>query len=405
MTTDPGNSVSGWQVAKQEFKAELDNRTATVTTQADVTLDALKVFTEVASGYNDATSLSILFHSWNKLRKAQVVLEEEFDILTGKYGTAYEGIIQNVQKSVPNQINGWLAKAKKQGKHNTTEVREAVNNYEQTVNLSLSSGRKLSVLEESARIHITDSVMVGLQQADTQKVGREITGAMNFALEQGQKKAFILDQAGRKALGDAAASFEFYNTQIDRLQDPSDPAWREITKEKNQSKWQPHFAETSFYAEGKSDVVFVRDRIGHFRIQRGTNNPTALIQSQFKISRAVASGAVEVMAAVAGVSGVPGVSAGVDKLKETVSGAPGETDPGTTEADDVIDEADITEDAQRNSEVSVSRRNRTALLNALTQLHAEVAKSRSTQVDTTLFDRIKAMLNAHKLRFPQPTTP
>lgn len=399
---DPENAVSGWQSAKQEFKAELDNRATTVTAQADVTLNAIETFSETAS-WNDEKSLSALFHSWNYLRRVQVVLEKDFDRLTGKY--EYDNLIKNVQNSVPTQIQSWLDSAKNTDKLNKPEVKKAIEGYERAVNKSVSSGHKLSALEGTARIYITDSVQEGIQQNDTKKVGREITRAINYALKQGEKNVFSLSQAGKKALGSAAASFEFYNTQIDRLQDPSDPAWREITKEKNQSKWQPHFAETAFHAEGNSDVVIVRDRIGHFRIQRGTNNPTALIQSQFKISRAVASGAVEVMAAVAGVSGVPGVSGGVDKLKETVPGNPGEAEPGLAESEDAIDEEDITEDAQRNSKVTVSRRNRTALLNALSQLHTEVAKSGATQVDATLLARIQALLNAHKLRFPQPATP
>lgn len=100
---------------------------------------------------------------------------------------------------------------------------------------------------------------------------------------------------------DIAAAQTFYNSQIDRLQDPADPAWREILDPVNKGNWVRFFSQTKFYAEGNAEVVVVRDRPGHYRVQRGVNNPAALIQGQLEISRSIASGVTAVLGAVTGV--------------------------------------------------------------------------------------------------------
>lgn len=61
------------------------------------------------------------------------------------------------------------------------------------------------------------------------------------------------------------------------------------------------FGETYFYSEGNNSVVIVRDTPFSFRVQRGTNNPTALVQGQLQISRAIANAAIAVAGAAFGV--------------------------------------------------------------------------------------------------------
>lgn len=122
---------------------------------------------------------------------------------------------------------------------------------------------------------------------------------------------------------DLARNQDFYISQLDRLQDPADPAWREILAKKNEENWGVLFAETTFQARGKSDVIVVRDRPGHYRVQRGVNNPAALIQGQLEISRSVASATTAVLGAVSGVR-VPLLTEG--------QGGSGEADDEGTQA-------------------------------------------------------------------------
>jgi len=88
---------------------------------------------------------------------------------------------------------------------------------------------------------------------------------------------------------------------IDRAQDPADPFWRALTDDGNATQWNPAFATNYFYAEGNSSVVVVRDTPISYRVQMGKNNPTALVEGQLAISRAVADAAIEIAGAASGV--------------------------------------------------------------------------------------------------------
>lgn len=107
--------------------------------------------------------------------------------------------------------------------------------------------------------------------------------------------------AAKASLGRLARAQTFYNSQVDRLQDAADPAWREILDPQNADNWVPAFTRTTFSAQGNSSVVVVRDRPGSYRVHRGENNPAALIQGQLEISRSIASGLTAVLGAVTGV--------------------------------------------------------------------------------------------------------
>jgi hypothetical protein len=100
-------------------------------------------------------------------------------------------------------------------------------------------------------------------------------------------------------------------SQLDRLQDPADPVWRVISSPENKDKWNKKFTNTSFVAEGNSQVIVVRDNPMSYRVHQGSNNPTALIQSQLQISRAVGNLALSVAAAAGGIKvpiSIPGQS-------------------------------------------------------------------------------------------------
>lgn len=120
------------------------------------------------------------------------------------------------------------------------------------------------------------------------------------------------DEGGNAAISgirDLARNQDFYLSQLDRLQDPADPTWREILDPNNANNWSTLFARTKFRAKGDADVIVVRDRPGHYRVQRGTNNPAALIQGQLEISRSLASATTSIIGAMSGVR-VPLVAEG-----------------------------------------------------------------------------------------------
>jgi len=107
---------------------------------------------------------------------------------------------------------------------------------------------------------------------------------------------------GTAALAELVRSTALLHSQIDRLQDPADPVWRVVSHPDNEEKWNTTFAETYFYAEGNSSVVVVRDSPFSFRVQRGDNDPTALIRSQLEVARAIGDAALTVAGASIGAS-------------------------------------------------------------------------------------------------------
>lgn len=88
---------------------------------------------------------------------------------------------------------------------------------------------------------------------------------------------------------------------LDRLQDAADPMWRIVTQKRFDEYWNSALATNFFEAQGNSGVVVVRDSPIHYRIQRGNNNPTALVQSQLRISRALTDAAIEIAGTATGV--------------------------------------------------------------------------------------------------------
>lgn len=108
------------------------------------------------------------------------------------------------------------------------------------------------------------------------------------------------DQA-RASLADIVRDTGLAFSQIDRLQDAGDPVWRVITDPDNRGLWNEQVSETYFRAVGNASVVIVRDAPHDFRVQRGTNNPAALIKGQLEVARSVTSAAITVAGAAYGV--------------------------------------------------------------------------------------------------------
>ena len=105
---------------------------------------------------------------------------------------------------------------------------------------------------------------------------------------------------GATALNQLVQSTTLLYSQVDRLQDPADPIWRIVTDPENEAKWNTQFSESYFYAQGNSSIVVVRDTPMSFRVQRGANNPTALVQGQLQVSRALGNAAISIAAASTG---------------------------------------------------------------------------------------------------------
>lgn len=91
------------------------------------------------------------------------------------------------------------------------------------------------------------------------------------------------------------------HNNLDREQDPADPVWRILSDSRNDSKWHSAFATNYFYSEGNNSVVIVRDTPIHYRVHSADNNPTALIEGQLRISRALTDAAIQVAGTATGV--------------------------------------------------------------------------------------------------------
>ena len=166
-------------------------------------------------------------------------------------------------------------------------------------------------------------------------------------------------------------SFSLLATQIERLQDPSDPLWKVVTDPMNAEQWNVEFSGTYFRAEGNSSVVVVRDSPMEFRTQRGNNDPTALVQAQLQVSRAIADAAITVAGATTGVN-LGGLKS-VDKRKDASNGE------GITESEEM---------ARRKARVDEKQRLRAIIISA----QASQLRSYRTQLQLLDADKEAALI-------------
>ena len=195
---------------------------------------------------------------------------------------------------------------------------------------------------------------------------------------------------GEIAISLLSVRLDLLNSQIDRLQDPADPVWREVTDPANDHKWSARPTTTSFYAEGDTSVVVVRDRLGQFRVHHGKNDPSALVQGQLRISRVVASSAIDVLAAT---SGVPGLAGVLPKTGTTAADFDPSKAAGILEDDSVIRAEEFLRQTARGN----LRRNLVEIRDELSDLDPalpEFAKEMSR-----LMTQMRATLNAHRAIF------
>jgi hypothetical protein len=176
---------------------------------------------------------------------------------------------------------------------------------------------------------------------------------------------------------------------VDRLQDPADPIWRTISQPGNESKWRNSFTETFFYAEGNTSVVIVRDTPFSFRVLKATNNPTALVQGQLQISRAIANAAIAIAGAATGapVPKLPGASG---------PSVPADGDEGTNPEQLAKRKAKVERQlAVRAQAIRNLRRDLAALRGQLERAQDQAA------VDTVL-EQVQALLKAHDILLAPP---
>jgi hypothetical protein len=373
---DPEGATKGWVKPKKDYNDEIDRRAKVVLDRTQDALAALNRFIPIASSFRagqDNFNLSDFFDAWNDLRDTQPGLLAALENLRQKeLGMVFEEIVGSVSEGIPDSVNDALKKAPAE-KLKTQEFRQRIANFKSQLKeierlakqITARGNKAVALLAINSQL-----IETATRATNPELIGKGITDAMKAALDVSAGPGPNLTPEAQEVFGQIAASYEFINTQIDRLQDPADPAWRILSALENQVKWQTYYAETEFYAEGKTDVVFVRDRLGHFRLQRGKNNPAALIQGQFKITRAVASGLVDVLAAAAGASGIPGVSAGVSKITADSSQPPDQADQqqegGSASA------MNISQDAKKEQRIQSSSKLRQAFLVHLEELRQSI---------------------------------
>lgn len=310
----------------------------------------------------------------------------------GKRAKTFESIADSVVLKVPDKMSEALKKTSKSILE-AKEFRQRIGDFNSELKKIETLAQKITSkgdLAVSRLIETSRLIEAASRTSDPDLVGKGITDAMNAALAV--SKGPGLTPAARDVAGQIAGSYEFLNTQINRLQDPADPAWRILSKLENQVKWQTYYAETAFCAKGKTDVVFVRDRLGHFRLQRGKNNPAALIQGQFKITRAVASGLVDVLAAAAGAAGIPGVSAGVPKITPTPSKPIDESDQ-KKDANSAF-ALEIFRDAKKEQRIQSSSKLRQAFLEKLEELRNSINSAPKGPLPTEFLEGFRSTLKS-----------
>lgn len=206
-----------------------------------------------------------------------------------------------------------------------------------------------------------------------------------------------LNDRGELAFAQLGSALDLYVSQIDRLQDPADPAWRELLRPDNESNWAPFFARTSYRAEGDTSVVIARDRLGHFRVQRARNNPAALIQGQLRISRAIASSLADALGAATGVPGA-GAIASAAKVGATKTDAT-KADAAKPDGGGEVAKLDTTTQAAKlDAQARLRHSARVNLMNNLEIVNRslQVLKEGKTPVPGDLLIKARAVLEGSK---------
>jgi hypothetical protein len=196
------------------------------------------------------------------------------------------------------------------------------------------------------------------------------------------------------------------HNDLDREQDPADPLWRILSNSRNNSKWHSAFATNYFFSEGNNSVVIVRDSPIHYRVHSADNNPTALIQGQLRISRAVADAAIQIAGTAAGVK-MPDL---LGKPPEPVPGPGGTTTTnetakpdGTTKPNETAKTTDggktvslATAEATIDAEIANRAASLRSLNRSLASLRSEFERAGTNNISrTNLLGQFESLLKAY----------
>ncbi|OIQ50736.1 hypothetical protein BerOc1_02678 [Pseudodesulfovibrio hydrargyri] len=121
---------------------------------------------------------------------------------------------------------------------------------------------------------------------------------------------------GTETLTRLTRTVNIQNTQIYRMQDPSDPVWKKVISDEDPKNWKLMRDKTWASAQGKAEIIIVQDTPLMNRIQQVHGDPSDMIASQLMISRAVTNTAIS----------IAGKYAGIDlDLDNTAPAGPGNT--------------------------------------------------------------------------------
>lgn len=193
---------------------------------------------------------------------------------------------------------------------------------------------------------------------------------------------------------------DLLGSQIDRVQDPTDAAWSEILQPENARNWTKLFARTYYLAEGKSSLVVVRERPGHYRVQRSQNDPAALIKGQLQITQAIGSGLIEIAGAFSGAGPLVSSITSAGSAPSGDDDGAGDTDDDENEAEPVTLEEKKTELETRQRLRAETRRGLITSLEAILS-RAEEEPTRTDEnaagtISISLTEDIAAILSAYQ---------
>jgi hypothetical protein len=373
------------RVAKTEYVEEIEKRGGAVMQQAERAMEALKHFAQVADKEISEGPISAarFLDAIETLEMQMTALAKTLDRLTTRnLGTHFEEVTETTLEYMPEELKETLdALERKEGKFTPAEqqkFKKVILEMSDFLDTIVANQEEVELLRKSA------------ESIDFDCVGAALTAAYKAVYDKMTHPRY---QEKGRLIRDIGKSRDYYTSQLDRIQDPVDPVWRILSDPNNQRKWHTLFARTEFYAEGKAEVVFVQDRIGHFRVQRGQNNPAALIQGQVRINRSIASGVLNVMAAAGGISG-PGLSKAKDiivngdelKVKEKKNG----------------NDADAKAKIQVKEKSEGAAKARRTLLNNLRVIRERVANIPKNQdIDAETYEQLKQILSVYQ-RFLNP---
>lgn len=218
-----------------------------------------------------------------------------------------------------------------------------------------------------------------------------LNSAMKIAIEIENLRSDLPESAtAQTALAGLVRSSTQFLEQIDRLQDRGNPVWRIVTDPANEPHWNQRSVQTSFYAEGKSSVVMVRQDPMRFDVHEGTNHPAALIKGQLEISRAVANAALSITGTATGLR------------------LPAEQETSTTDSEAAMASTNAATFARRKAGAEEAMRSRDRTLRGLELALANILANLAAGGDdpgilAAQKSRLESVLKAYRPQLDMPT--